>query len=90
MGDNIVYDWIDENGNSISSEISPTVSTPGIYNLVVTNNENDCSATENIEITQDILIPDADAGQALTITCDVTDVTLDGSLSSIGLSLIHI
>ena len=59
------------------------VNTPGIYTLIVFNNDNSCSSSADVEILQNIESPIAVAGNDQIITCDETEVTLDGSESNI-------
>lgn len=63
---------------------NPTVSEGGIYNLIITNTANGCTASDETEVSLDGNLPTADAGPNQSITCDVTQVTLDGSNSSVG------
>ncbi len=79
-GPNLTFQWT---GNNVSDPLSPnpTVTEPGVYELVVTNEDNGCSATDTIEIFQDIENPVADAGESDTLSCQVPVLTLDGSAS---------
>ena len=60
------------------------VSLEGTYSLVVTNNDNGCSATDDVLVDTDIDLPIADAGTAENLTCVVLDVILNGNGSSNG------
>jgi gliding motility-associated-like protein len=73
------YEWLDANGNTISTEAIGTVNEPGIYTLVITDGQNFCEHSINVDITQDLSAPSANAGAPAMITCDVTEVTLNGS-----------
>lgn len=79
-GSNLTYQW---NG-PVSDPISPTpsVSQPGIYEVVVTNEDNGCTDTAQVEIFQNIIPPIADAGQDTILSCTQPTVTLDGTGSS--------
>ncbi len=81
-GDNFSYEWLDENLGIIDTMPTISVSTTGIYTLIVTNTENGCTASASVEIFENMTPPAADAGQDGTLTCDITQVTLDGSNSS--------
>ncbi|WKK65806.1 gliding motility-associated C-terminal domain-containing protein [Lutimonas zeaxanthinifaciens] len=59
------------------------VSAIGTYSVVVTDSDNGCEVTSaDVEITQDITAPVAEAGSATELTCAITTITLDGSGSS--------
>ncbi len=85
-GDGIIYSWT---GPGIStaneSEQSPEVAVSGIYILTVTNINNGCSSTDEVEVLQDGDFPNANAGEDQLLTCDITEVTLDGSASDSGM-----
>ena len=63
-------------------EQSPTVSDPDIYTLVVTNTGNGCTSQDDVEITEDVALPIANAGQDLLLDCQNPAQTIDGSGSS--------
>ncbi|MFN0175001.1 MAG: beta strand repeat-containing protein, partial [Saprospiraceae bacterium] len=81
----IVYAW---NGPGIGpgnqNDQSPAINQPGTYDLVVTDNENGCSATDQAMVTQDTLAPAASAGADGLINCAFTTESIDGSGSSSG------
>lgn len=78
-GINISYEWLDANGNSMDNNVEITVSDPGIYTLVVTDQNNGCSATSSVEVDQNTNAPQANPGNSPTLTCEETVVMLDGS-----------
>ncbi len=82
VGAEFSYEWQDENDVIISEDINPSIADPGMYNLVVTNNANGCTTSSDVIIDQDIQSPMANAGGDGTLTCDVSEVTLDGSNST--------
>ncbi|MEB2342817.1 MAG: hypothetical protein OZ932_12535, partial [Flavobacteriia bacterium] len=73
----VTYGWSGPNGFT-STEQNPTVSEPGTYTLVVTDNANGCSSSDLVNVTQDIDAPGANA-QGGTLTCAVTSIQLQGS-----------
>ena len=81
-GSNIVYEWIDENDEFVSDSVIASVTLPGVYTLIVTDEGNDCVATSSVEISQDLTPPVADAGPDGLLTCEDVETTLDGSNSS--------
>ena len=80
------YLWSTSNGNINFGEISlnPQVSEGGGYDLIVTNDENGCTATDFIEVMQDTIVPISAAGATMTLTCVDTVLTLSGNGSSVG------
>lgn len=79
------YDWAGVGISPVNQTLkSPSVTVPGTYNLTVTNNDNGCTAVDNVVVTQDIATPAANAGNTLTITCASPTITINGSGSSSG------
>ena len=88
VGGNITYEWLDGTNTLIGSDLNLAVTQPDDYTLIVTNTDNQCTAESSVEITENVDTPIADAGSNGTLTCDVTEVPLDGS-SSTGQNLIY-
>ena len=63
---------------------STLVQGGGLYQVVITNDANLCKDSITVTVGEDIALPDAEAGQDVTLNCSMSMVTLDGSLSSIG------
>ncbi len=85
-GPSFRYQWDSLNGSfcSGSNVQSPQVRGPGIYNLIVTNTLNGCTAGDAILIELTGVAPMASAGSSLQIPCGDTTAILNGSLSSQG------
>ena len=83
-GSNMVYGWTTTNGNIISGTTtnSATVNAAGQYTLNVLNNSNGCSASQTVQVSDNTVLPLAEAGPPFTLTCDVAQTTLQGSGSS--------
>jgi|GEM_PF-2353711 len=75
------YSWSASNGGHIVSganTATPTIDAAGTYTLTVTT--NGCSASDNVVVTQSIVLPTAEAGASPgTITCANTSMVLSGS-----------
>lgn len=81
----IVYSWTGPGINGANqNDQSPTIIQPGTYDLVVTDNDNGCSDTDQVQVTQDTVAPAASAGADGLITCALLTQNIDGSGSSVG------
>ncbi|MCB9274756.1 MAG: gliding motility-associated C-terminal domain-containing protein [Lewinellaceae bacterium] len=83
-GDIITYSWSTPSGNIISGgqSINPLVDEPGVYILTVMDTLNGCSNVDTVLVTQDVNVPQADAGQSQEIDCVNPTVVLTGTGSS--------
>jgi hypothetical protein len=79
------YAWTATNGGTLVQQVDPLqplATTPGTYTLLVTNQGNGCSSTAVAVVTEDVVLPTANAGVNGLLTCDKTTVVLDGTGSS--------
>ncbi|MBK7937236.1 MAG: choice-of-anchor L domain-containing protein [Lewinellaceae bacterium] len=84
-GPNFTYTWSTNTGQIINqSNNTATVGSAGQYTLLVTNTSNNCTATFNIDVQDDLAPPTANAGISQTLLCSQPSLTLDGSGSSTG------
>lgn len=67
-----------------ANSLTPTATQPGLYQLLVTDLQNGCTATSGAQVLQDIVPPDADAGPDQALHCNQTSITLTGSSNTIG------
>ena len=82
---NISYAWVPSNGGNIVSDattLTPTVNSAGTYTLTVTNEDNNCFATDVVEVSSNTNKPVISAGNDTTLTCVVTQIVLQGSSSA--------
>jgi hypothetical protein len=86
IGPNFTYQWTANPGNIVSgaTTLNPVVNQPGSYTLVVRNTSNGCTASTTVPVPSNTTLPTAVAGPPQTITCAVTNATLDGTGSSAG------
>lgn len=81
-GTGIRYLW---RGNCIQSnptQVNITINCPGFYSLEVFDDNTGCSSIDTVEVTENIIPPQADAGLERTITCTNPTVQLDGNNSN--------
>lgn len=83
-GTNITYQWQDDMGNDLPSETNNTLttSTPGDYIFVVTNNDNGCTATQMVNVPENIEAPVFDASALNNIDCNNAEASLTSSITS--------
>lgn len=79
----LVYAWSGPNGFG-SNEQNPVVSEAGEYTLEATDTLTGCVAVAIATVGHDTLVPTADAGAGVTLSCAVPSALLDGSASSQG------
>ncbi len=89
-GGNISYSWEAVTGfiSSGSNTATPEVTQPGVYMLTVLNEENGCEGTDEVEVTQDITAPVANAGENQEIDCNSETVTINASGTSTGSNIV--
>ncbi|MBL7809127.1 MAG: gliding motility-associated C-terminal domain-containing protein, partial [Saprospiraceae bacterium] len=84
-GPNFTYSWTGPGITPANQNLAtPTVDEPGTYTIVVTNNINGCTATNDMVVTTNSVYPVALAGNDGLITCANPSAVLDGSASDIG------
>lgn len=81
-GDSIIYQWYYEGTTIGNEEINPSTNIAGMYTLVGTNQNNQCTDSLELEVLASNDLPTAIAGTDQTITCTTTSVTFDGSAST--------
>ena len=80
------YLWTTMGGNimSGSTTLTPMVNGAGIYHLLVSNTQNGCTSTAQVQVTQSADVPIAVAGPPQTLTCTFIKTTLNGAGSTAG------
>lgn len=86
QGNEFAYSWDTSDGNITqgTTTTTPTVDHEGTYYLTVLNTTNHCLALDTVIIGIDTIHPIADAGVDSIVTCNVPEINLSGSGSSIG------
>lgn len=90
-GTNLSYTWSTNDGNILSglNTLQPVVDEPGTYLLEVVNPATGCENASSVTISEDAVVPQADAGAEGLLTCTVTTLELDGDGSDTGPSLVY-
>ncbi|MFM7217922.1 MAG: S8 family serine peptidase, partial [Bacteroidota bacterium] len=78
------YSWSGPGVLSGGATAQPTVNVAGTYTLTVTNPANGCTATDAAVVTQNVTLPNADAGPQNALTCSILEVNLNGSSTTAG------
>ncbi|MBL7803894.1 MAG: gliding motility-associated C-terminal domain-containing protein [Saprospiraceae bacterium] len=80
-GPNFSASWTTPNGNLVGGQntLFPQANQPGLYILVVENVSTGCTGTANITLTEDVALPQADAGPPAMLDCSLPQATLQGS-----------
>lgn len=84
----VTYLWAAENGGSIpmgqENLINPEIMTAGTYNLLVENNENGCTATDQVIVTEDENAPVLFVASEGDITCLDDIIGLTATIENVG------
>ncbi|MCB0627527.1 MAG: hypothetical protein KDC43_27300, partial [Saprospiraceae bacterium] len=82
-GPNFGYQWTTADGNILSGAagLSPVVDQPGTYQLTVLDQFNGCEANTAVVVQQDIVDPTVGVDMAGTLTCAITELSLQGQAS---------
>lgn len=89
-GPEFTYEWTGPGINASNANLLlPIVAVDGAYNLVVTDNPNGCTTTDDVTVTLNAVYPTASAGADKTLTCTSPSVVLDGSASSVGAGFVY-
>ena len=91
MGQQFDYLWTSPTSTINTPNNLPTleVSTEGTYVLEVTNTLTGCNSTDEVMVGRNEVVPSADAGPDQAITCDASLITLDGSASTLGPTILY-
>ena len=87
-GENLIYTWYNSLNEEVGTGAVLSVSLSDTYTLLITNQSNGCTSTDEVTVTQDASVPTSDAGADGLLDCTNTTYNLDGSSSS-GENLIY-
>jgi gliding motility-associated-like protein len=88
-GTGMTYNWTTSNGNIVgaTNTVSVIANQPGIYTLMVTG-ANGCTQSADVEVTQNADVSNVVIASPLTLNCNASSVTLDGS-GSVGVNVTY-
>ncbi len=91
LGNDFTYQWMTIGGGFSSSTalLNPVVNAGGTYNLLITNELNHCTASEQVTVLENTEQPNALANAVADLTCDVLALNLSGSGSSEGGAFVY-
>lgn len=80
------YEWTTTGSGNITNPntLEPTVDDGGDYSLLVTDASNNCFSVVEVAVSVDNEMPTAVIAPTDEITCETTEIPLDGSTSSTG------
>jgi gliding motility-associated-like protein len=83
-GATITYAWYAPNDliNVVANTDAVNASVAGTWTLLITNTDNGCTSTSTVEVDQDITVPTVAVDFSGMLTCDVNEITVDGSAST--------
>ena len=86
QGASYSYQWTTTNGQieGATDGLQITASAPGQYILAVSSLDSDCVGMDTVLVSENIVMPVAEAGTAEEIGCGDTSIALDGTGSSTG------
>jgi gliding motility-associated-like protein len=86
---NAAFSWTDGSNTEIGSNLTQVVNLPGIYNLSITNLDNGCETSNNVIISENTILPIAEAGSDIVLNCFSPSAILDATASSNGTSFTY-
>ncbi|MCG8326593.1 MAG: choice-of-anchor L domain-containing protein [Chitinophagales bacterium] len=85
-GTEYAYEWTTNDGNILmgANSLLPVVDEGGTYELLITNNINNCINLLTVDVIKDVEEPVAEAGTSQILNCTVESLYLDATASSAG------
>jgi hypothetical protein len=83
---NVAYAWSSATGGILSGANSqtPTINEAGMYTVVVTQNQNGCTATDAVVVGLDTVLPVLSIAQPAVLTCDLSNLNLQANATAPG------
>lgn len=85
-GANFSYLWTTGDGSIVAgnNSLTPIVNATGTYQLLVTDNDNGCTAISTVLVEDDLESPDFSAATPSTLTCNISTVDLSAANNGTG------
>lgn len=80
-GNNLSYQWTGSFIQSGANTMSPIVNGVGTYTLTITNTSNECTSSDNVNVTSNNIPPGANAGITDSI-CSTQSILLNGTTTT--------
>jgi hypothetical protein len=90
FGPNFIYEWSGPGIVSGSNSNAPTINEPGTYVLEITNTDNGCTQTSQVIVSEDVLLPVANAGSDATLNCYNPILELGSANTSTGANFTYV
>lgn len=88
VGGTYQFQWTPLDGGALTpgteNSLQAEATAPGLYELRVTDTGNNCTSTDTVLVIENRTLPLANAGEDRMSTCEVPNVTLNGTASSQG------
>lgn len=81
------YEWFAVDGAGTpepADTLQASVDAPGLYELLVTNNDNNCISRDTVEVSENTALPQVSIADPGQLSCTDNSLTLDGSASEFG------
>jgi gliding motility-associated-like protein len=89
-GANVNYEWTDVNGNVLGNNANLTdITQEGTYTVLVTNTQTGCTATEDLEVVNNISYPFVNVNQPDVLDCIHLNTMLDGTGTQTGAGILY-
>jgi gliding motility-associated-like protein len=89
-GVNVSYEWTDANGNVLGNNATlADITEEGIYTVLVTNTQTGCTATEDLEVVNNVSYPFVNINQPNVLDCNQENTMLDGTGSQTGAGILY-
>ena len=80
----LLFQWTDENGVLVSTEGTFEVEEGGLYQLMVTDQSNNCSSHATVEVIENKTEPSFEITSSGEINCIIEEVSLETDLTNVG------
>ena len=85
----VEYEWSGGNLDTPLPEAEISVNDTGVFIMKVTSTINGCTTIDSVEVREERIYPDVEAGDAITLNCDFPIIALDGNGTSTGNEFVY-